>query len=437
MKQKKNRIFIGLSETSGFYGRLYEGLIQLGVECFFAPIALNKHEYSYELKTNKLVQVCQISIMKAVSSSNIVFKVVWRMAYECFKFLLFFWAIFKYNVFIFSGGKCFWGVKDIWIYKLFKKKLVFICLGSFTRLPFTDGSFLTGVYTGKRPSVKDMVSETIKRQKRVDILEKYADVFINLPSQAQLNRRKYISLCNIGLPLGKMPEALHSEKMKHSENIVRILHAPSYIGCRGTLEFRKILEELKGEGFLFEYFEVTGVKNEVLLQRIQECDFIIDELYSDTPMATLVQEAAFYGKPAVVGGYFAEHYIDFYERELLPPSLYVTPENIKQAIRKMITEKEFREELGKKAQNFVKKNCTSEIVAKKINSVIMGVSPQKWIMEAESVENIYGYGMSQEKIKEVVSSIVKIGGDKKLSSAGNIRALEVIDRFCNNGGINV
>lgn len=439
MKQTKNRIFIGLSETSGFYGRLCEGLLQIGTECFFAPVMPNKHQYNYQLKTNKLVRSCQTSIMRSVSSKNILLKVVWRAVFECAKFILFLWALFKYDIFIFSGGKCFWGVKDIWIYKLLKKKLVFISLGSLTRLPFTDGSFLTGIYTGKQPSVDDMITETIRRQNQVDIIEKYADYFINLPAQAQLNKKKYISLCNIGLPLGKMPETLNCEKKNSIENRVKILHAPSYIGCRGTLEFRKILEELKEEGLVFEYFEITGVKNEVLMGEIQKCDFVIDELYSDTPMATLAQEAAFYGKPTIVGGYFAENYKKYYESDMAPPSLYVTPENMKSAIRKMITEKEFREELGKRARAFVKKNCTSQEVARKIYCVISGEAPQGWeiVPEPGIMDNFYGYGMSCEKIKEVVFEILRIGGEKKLECAGNVRALEVINKFSGNGEINV
>ena len=429
MKQTKNRIFIGLSETSGYYGRLYEGLVQAGTDCFFAPIAPNKHQYGYRLKTNILVKACQATIVRSASSANILLKALWRGSHECLKLCLLIWALFRFDIFIFNGGNCFWGVKDIWIYKLLKKRLVFICLGSLTRLPFTDGSFVTGIYTGKKPSIEDFVSESIKRQKKVDIIEIYTDIFLNLPSQAQLNRKKYVSLCNIGIPVGRMPEDTCHRKAKSAECTVKILHAPSYIGCRGTYEFKKILDELKEEGLSFQYTEVSGVKNEELMKQLQECDFLIDELYSDTPMATLAEEAAFYGKPSVVAGYFAEKYVNYYEKDLIPPSLYVTPENIKQAIRKMIEDKEFREELGKKAQLFVKKNCTSQVVAEKISRVIAGDIPETWIMNPGGIDNLYGYGLSRESIKEIVSEIVKIGGKKKLEKANNSRALEAINRF--------
>lgn len=429
MKQTRNRIFIGLSETSGFYGRLYEGLVRSGTDCFFAPIAPNKHQYSYRLKTNVLVRACQTSIARSASSAHLPLKALWRGIHECFKLCLLIWALFRYDIFLFSGGNCFWGVKDIWIYKLLKKRLVFICLGSLTRLPFTDGSFVTGIYMGKKPSAEDFVSESIKRQKKVDVIEKYADIFINLPSQAQLNRKEYVSLCNIGLPIGQMPEDTCHKKAKSAECTAKILHAPSYIGCRGTYEFKKILDELKEEGLSFQYTEVSGVGNEELMKKIQECDFLIDELYSDTPMATLAEEAAFYGKPSVVAGYFAEKYVNYYEKDLLPPSLYVTPENIKPAIRKMIEDKEFREELGERAQLFVKKNYTSQVVAEKISRVITGDIPEAWVVKPGDIDNLYGYGVSRESIKEIVSEIVKIGGKKKLEEANSFRALEAINQF--------
>lgn len=88
MKQTKNRIFIGLSETSGYYGRLYEGLVQAGTDCFFAPIAPNKHQYGYRLKTNILVKACQATIVRSASSANILLKALWRGSHECLKLSL-------------------------------------------------------------------------------------------------------------------------------------------------------------------------------------------------------------------------------------------------------------------------------------------------------------------------------------------------------------
>ena len=50
-------------------------------------------------------------------------------------------------------------------------------------------------------------------------------------------------------------------------------------------------------------------------------------------------------------------------------------------------------------------------------------------MNPGGIDNLYGYGLSRESIKEIVSEIVKIGGKKKLEKANNSRALEAINRF--------
>lgn len=429
---KKVKIFIGLSETSGFYGRLYKGLVQIGVTCFFAPIILNKHAYEVDyLKTNIFVQSCQFAFGKRITASNFLLKIIWKVLYEILKVFLFFWAICSFNVFIFSGGECFWGTMDIWIYKILRKKLIFICLGSFTRIPFTDGSFLTGIYSGKEPTPNEIVLKTIRLQKKVDILEKYANVFLNHPAQAQLNKKKFISLCNIGLPLGQMPQKV--EKLINTTQVIKILHAPSYLGCRGTVEFRHMIEELKTEGLIFEYIEITGVKNEILMEKIQECDFVLDELYSDTPMATLAMEAAFYGKPTVVAGYFSEIYLKFYEKDMVPPSLYVMPEEAKNAIRKMILDGEFRNQLGKRAEEFVIKNYSGKIVAQKLCNIIKGDFPKYWIVDPEKIKYNYGYGMSKEQIKSVIVNIIKINGRERFCRAGIKNALRIIDQLSPNG----
>ena len=72
----------------------------------------------------------------------------------------------------------------------------------------------------------------------------------------------------------------------------RILHAPSNPNFKGTEEIRDTIKCLKNENIDFEYIEITNASNEKVLAELNACDLVIDQLYSDTPMATLAAEAA-------------------------------------------------------------------------------------------------------------------------------------------------
>ena len=54
------------------------------------------------------------------------------------------------------------------------------------------------------------------------------------------------------------------------------------------------------EGLPLEYVEIVGQPNDIVLAEIARSAFVIDQLYSDTPMAGFAAEAARLGKPAIV-----------------------------------------------------------------------------------------------------------------------------------------
>ena len=68
---------------------------------------------------------------------------------------------------------------------------------------------------------------------------------------------------------------------------------------------------------LFESGEALHLDG--ILAELARCDFVIDQLYSDYPLPGLATEAAWFGKPTVVGGY-AQYAIR--PARLLVPHLY-------------------------------------------------------------------------------------------------------------------
>jgi glycosyltransferase involved in cell wall biosynthesis len=158
-----------------------------------------------------------------------------------------------------------------------------------------------------------------------------------------------------------------------------IVHAPSRTDAKGTSEILNILDELRAEGLMFTINVLVEKSNEDVLAALDECDFVIDQLYSDSPMATFASEAAAFGKPAIVGSYIKAAEFEWaYSMHGVPPSLVCHPNDLKAAIRSLITDIELRLSLGLKAQEYVKNFLAPEVVAKRYLLLFRRKAPRDW-----------------------------------------------------------
>lgn len=292
-------------------------------------------------------------------------------------------------------------------------------LGTFTRLPYADGFGVrerTNYCRGKT-NVKAFVELVINKGKSVEETENNTDIRFNLPAQAQLSKKRFISISYLGVPIDIEDKCEETDDRKTGRK-VRILHAPSNWGCKGTDEFRKCICELKKK-YDIEYIEISGVSNRQVLEEIKKCDFVLDQLYSDTPLATFASEAAYYGKPAIVGGYFAEYYKNYYPNGSCPPTMYVQPEKLYEAVEKMIYDVPFRKRLGMEAQAFVKKYMNSKAVAKRFYKAINGDIASEWIIDPLKVGYLEGCGVKREVQRQIIIEMYNKCGIEKMGTVGN------------------
>lgn len=408
--KKSKRIFMGITETSGYYGRLYKGLKELGVDCFFAQLIPNANNYIYSMPCdNWMTKLCRKYYGKNQAIYNIG------------KTLVFLWALFKYDTFVITNYYGFWNNinMEFKLLKLLGKKRVMLYLGTFTRLPYADGFGVrerTNYCRGKT-NVKAFVELVINKGKSVEETENNTDIRFNLPAQAQLSKKRFISISYLGVPIDIEDKCEETDDRKTGRK-VRILHAPSNWGCKGTDEFRKCICELKKK-YDIEYIEISGVSNRQVLEEIKKCDFVLDQLYSDTPLATFASEAAYYGKPAIVGGYFAEYYKNYYPNGSCPPTMYVQPEKLYEAVEKMIYDVPFRKRLGMEAQAFVKKYMNSKAVAKRFYKAINGDIASEWIIDPLKVGYLEGCGVKREVQRQIIIEMYNKCGIEKMGTVGN------------------
>lgn len=431
--RKKQRIFIGTCEIAGCCRGLLKGLKELGADCFFCEMIPHKFSYT-KLSTDHLViKLCRFFWKKRAESSNTEDR--WKYIHELCKAIIFVWALFRFDIFIYPQDTWFWDVKELKILKKFRKKVIVVCLGSPSRATFADGSdCVIGDVRGML-STEELIRTTKVKLQRVRIIEAYADYYINLPAQAQLNKKPFISLCNIGLPVSIEKIKVQATKKKKN-GVVKIVHAPSKPRVKGTKKFREIIERLK-DRYEIDYVELINMPHHKVLEELMSCDFVLDQLYTDTPLSGLGAEGAWIGKPTIDCGFFADRVKEYYSEEMLPPSLYVLPEDAEGAIVRMIEDVSFRKELGEKAYRFAHTKWAVKNVANNVLRVIDGNIPAEWYVDPLQIGYPYGFGISREGLTKNIQSVIERGGERALCMEENVKLKQKyidINKLCNSQG---
>jgi len=418
IKEHNIKIFIGLKEVAGYYTSLKKGFQQLGVECIF--VNLDEDVFSYGgSDANKIVRLVIWSRKKCAGVPKksflikilfLLIKILFLAFQKLISILFFIYALKKYDVFIFASHSTFLRFYDLPILKLAGKKIIYVFHGSDSRPPYLNGAF---VPDEKGFGLDDLIRKTYEIKTKLRRIEKYADVIINSPPQTHFHQKQCVSWLIIGIPTESSGRVTGDGQRIPIGNTVRILHAPSLPKAKGTYEFRQIIEMLKKKGYKIDYVEVTGLPNQTVLDELTRCDFVIDELYSDTPMAGFAAEAAIFGKPAIIGSYCTEIKKDL-PSDKIPPSIFCHPDKIAAEIEKLIVDKNLRCRLGKQAKDFINKHWLPKHVAQRYMQVINENFPKEWLFSPGSVRYLHGWGLSEKKAKSIVRSIVDTGGIEAL-----------------------
>ena len=412
--RKCMKIFIGLRELSGYYHNLKQGFDTLGIESVF--VNLSGHPYQYGTDANPAWINAINRMAQKVGTrffSSWTLRILWIGFFQnVLSLFLFLWALFKFDAFIFASNSTFFFFLDLPVLKMFKKKIIYVFHGSEARPVYLNG------YVIKNESRKTIWTGIIlaRIQKMIiTIIDRFADYSINIPPQAYFHSKPFVSWLMVGVPHSAgettKPKVPFAEESRTS---VRILHAPSKPGPKGTPVIRHAIQSLKAKGHAIDFVEITGRPNREVLEELQRCDFVVDELYSDTPMAVFATEAAFAGKPTVVGGYYSQNILQDVASECIPPSLFCHPDDLENAIEKMVTDKAYREQLGQKAYGFVRTHWSAERVAARFLRLVDGDVPQDWFYDPYQIRYLHGCGLSEEKAKRIIGKFIAAAGQRAL-----------------------
>lgn len=397
------KIAIGPGEVAGYFSSLKSGFDALGVESEHFLLAPSKFGYKAHAY---FLGAASARALKLRGSRSPFVRLVGALYALLLRVAIFAYAIAKYDTFIFNGSWSFFKFYDLPILKLLNKKIVVIFLGSDVRPPIFCGRHLDD--EGELVDPAAALVETQEIYRKVRRIERHADLIINHTATDQFLTRPYVRLAAIGLPIVPIERAPAPSSSRRG---VKIVHAPSRPLAKGSHVFRQVVEELRLEGFDVEFLELAGVSNARVLDELSSCDFVLDELYSDTPMAMFATEAAMFGKPTVVGGYYSAAFDRDNPGTVRPPSLFVRPEAIREAVRRLIEDVEFRTTLGASARDFVHREWNAVSVAARLLQVVEGRFPDEWLAHPVRENGyIWGWGLSEDHWHRQVRKYVEHNG---------------------------
>jgi len=395
------KVFIGLSEVAGYFSNLEAGLRELGVDARF--FNLSPHPLAYG-GTGKGRLARLMTFAGAPRSS--VRGLVWRTLLRANRLVrrlrsafLFPFALARYDAFVLGGHETFLGGREFALMRRFGKTVVIVFTGSDHRPPY-----LSGVGIRDDPSSAALADATARVRRRVDRAERHASAVVALPESAQLHARPFVHFLAVGFPFAAR-EAATADPGGANDRAVRILHCPTDIAAKGTERVRAAVEACRARGAPIEYREVSGRPHAEVLEALEWTDFVVDQVHGDTPMAALATEAAYFGKPSVVGSYAAGVRLEVPGTET-PPSLYCHPDALEDAVWTLVSDRAARHDLGRRAREFVRNEWAPASVAARMLRVIAGDVPDSWIARPEQLSYVLGYGISEPVLRARIRRLI-------------------------------
>ncbi len=416
------RVLVGIGDIAGYGSGLKTGFDEIGIPCDFLELALHRFKYRDSAGFLPFQEfVWRMSGRIRVSSktgcrSGLVF---WSAARALATLPLFWACLLRYDIFIFLGRSSFFKLLELPVLKLLGKKIVFIFLGSDIRPAYLNGRYF---HDGQNRSLNWIIAETLRQARDVRWIEKWSHTIVAHPPTAHLLRKPFVPFLYLGIPTA-IPAGDYNRKL--SDGMIKILHGPSAPESKGSPEIRDACRVFIEEGYPLRLVELSGVSHDKMLEAILECDFVVDQVYSDTPLAGFAAEAAVRGRPAVIGGYFNTEDLGV-PPSMIPPSMHVLPEDIKIGIEELVSDPRKRQQLSEDSRQFVVSHWSPGKVAKRLYDILCKPAELFPISRPENIAYIDGYGQKRTDLTERLVKIYNLYGISSFCLPRNFKSLDAI-----------
>jgi glycosyltransferase involved in cell wall biosynthesis len=397
---------LGLNEVAGILGNLEDGLREVGVRADLHNLGGNVLGYrQHGSRTAGVIRLrggsaWQRRIWRTLISLNRALKAVRAAAVLPI-------AALRYDAFVLEGRDLFFNGRGLWLLRRLGKRIVVVFLGSDHRPPYLNGIWLQDATD---QDYGRLARDTDRASARVQRAERYADAIVALPTSAQFHTRPFVHLLAFGLPT-----PLREVASRVGPNSpVRVLHCPTNVAAKGTIEIEAGLERLKSQGLAVELELLHGVPHSEILTAIQRSDVVVDQLYSDTPMAVLASEAASLGRPAIVGSYAHAEFAGLASKHMMPPTLMCHPADFESAALYLLADEDARTVLGQRAREFVREQWSPPSVARRLVDLIAGRVDASWLVDPDQLTYIGGFGIPDHRLGLHLAAYIRHEGVRAL-----------------------
>jgi len=321
------KVFCGYGNTGGIAYKIAEGLRKNGIRA--DSVVIDDHSFSYPYhKKLKFIR----------NKPGFINRLI--------KYYYFIKHTLLYDVFIFNTRSTMLARKgDLRILKSLGKKTAMVYVGCDIR----DKNFYLSSpdkYTVCKNCTEDyqrkIVCVMADKINETKIIQKNVDASFSHPFDAMILNGKFNYLYLL-LELEKYePNYKINEKIK-------IIHAPSNHGIKGTNYIIDVIEKLKKENVDFEFELLENKSHSEVLEAIRNADILIDQMVAGWYGLISVESMAL-GKATVC---FLRNDLYNYISDI--PIINLNPDNLKEGLKKLILEKERLSEYGRAGRRYVEK----------------------------------------------------------------------------------
>ena len=390
------RIFVGFSEISGMYSRIVKELRDIGYPISFSETS--RHPFDYHPGTILSDFRFEHRLNRGDNRLTSV------IPYLAFRIYHLFWALSNFDTFVFVYGRSFLpGNLDLPLLRLLRKRIVsYVGHGSEARPAFIDGAHWSNALT--TPDPLQSIHQTFLRQKKhMRRIERSSSLVIAHPLTSQLLRKPAVAGLYIGIPT---PNNYRDLNTKHGPNSSRlhIIHSPSNRRVKGSDIIRDLVSKANSHQYPLDYTELHGVSNDEVISKLIESDIAIDQLYSDTRLAGFGTEAASLGVAVLAGSYGVTELTECVQEAFLPPALVVHPRDIEETFRRLVEDRDFRDQIANDCRTFISSNWSAKKVSERFLLVVNGSFPQDWFFDPLKISYVHGACLQESELISIWNS---------------------------------
>jgi hypothetical protein len=407
----RRRVLLGPADSASFATRLARGLADQGLDCW----VLNQEPHMYHSDLSCLGRARPLAANWLQHASRMIrggffSRVAAHFIRKVAPWCVFVWSLWAVDavVFISCTRSFVRGHLDLWVYRLLRKRVIWVYLGTDSRPRYMHGWHHDILDPAKKVKAARRLAQRVRRQRtRIRQLARLSDFVVDNPLCGHFQERPFINWFYIGFPHDERAFGGLTDGRKKSEGEpLRIMHCPSHPHLKGTDRIEAVINKLRENGANITYTRITGMPRAEVLKRLSECDLVIDELYSDSPMAGFASEAAAFGKPAIVGGYGWEHLRKRLPPDVIPPNLLCHPDELETMFRRVSDDRDYCRRVGNQAYNFVNGFWQQEAVARRFLRLLGDDDiPTEWWCDPKTITFWHGLGAPEEHRRQVILAL--------------------------------